>query len=94
MRNAQHSVAGQLQVAVSYPVPLESGPRAVEPVRVELDYEPLVVPEHVDLLRSDPGVEGWKGKIGRAAKVGERALELGAGERSIAVSIQRGMQRA
>jgi hypothetical protein len=66
----------------------------MELVRVELDGQALVVPEHVDLLCSDPGVEGRKGKIGLAAEVGEPTLEVGAGERPIAVGIQCGPQRS
>lgn len=82
MGDAQDAIAGDLKHGVTLPVAFEGGTGVMVGVPVELDDEPAVRPEDVDLAALDDYVRLRAGEPGGVAQVEEPPLELGAGDRS------------
>lgn len=87
------AVPGELQGGVTCAVALESLPRAVEVIAVELDYELVVGPERVDFEPFDEGVDGRRVEAVLAAKVEEEGFELRAGGLGLVVCADESPQR-
>jgi hypothetical protein len=81
MGDAEDAIAGDLKRGVTLPVAFEGGTGVMVGVPVELDDEPAVMPEDVDLAPLDDYVRLRAGERGGVAEVEEPPLELGAGDR-------------
>jgi hypothetical protein len=81
MGDAHDAIAAEQELGVTLPVALEGGAGVVVGVPVELDYEPPVGPDDVDLVALDDDVRLRAWQPGFVAEVEEPPLELRAGDR-------------